>query len=167
MIDAGALARRPHETKRAPGDPPGALLVSGGTERPASGLAEGYLDATIHAPRATVRRRASAPDPSPTLMFVHSVYFWLNDDLSAERKAKFIEGIRSLTTIDCVREGFIGVPAATNREIIDASYSYALVLSFADAAAQDAYQVHPTHDAFRENCGGSWRKIVIYDAISA
>jgi len=100
-------------------------------------------------------------------MFVHSVYFWLNDDLSAERKSRFIEGIRSLTTIDCVQTGFIGVPAATNREIIDASYSYALVLSFADAAAQDAYQVHPVHDAFRENCGGSWKKIVIYDAISA
>ena len=100
-------------------------------------------------------------------MFVHSVYFWLNDDLSPERKTRFIEGIRSLTAIDCVSQGFIGVPAATNREIIDTTYSYALVLSFADAAAQDAYQVHPVHDAFRENCGGSWKKIVIYDSISA
>jgi hypothetical protein len=99
-------------------------------------------------------------------MFVHSVYFWLQDDLSPERRTKFIEGIRSLTTIDVVKMGFIGVPAATNREIIDQSYSYALVLSFANAADQDAYQVHPVHDAFRENCGGSWKKIVIYDAIS-
>jgi hypothetical protein len=41
------------------------------------------------------------------------------------------------------------------------------VLSFADAAAQDAYQVHPVHDAFRVNCKGSWKKIVIYDAVSA
>src|SRR2546421_339006 len=46
-------------------------------------------------------------------------------------------------------------------------YSYALVLSFDDAAAQDAYQVHPVHDRFREQCGGSWKKIVIYDAVSA
>jgi stress responsive alpha/beta barrel protein len=99
-------------------------------------------------------------------MFVHSVYFWLHDDLSPDRKAKFLDGIRSLTTIDVVKQGFIGVPAGTTREIIDQSYSYALVLSFADAAAQDAYQVHPVHDAFRENCGGSWKKIVIYDAIS-
>jgi hypothetical protein len=99
-------------------------------------------------------------------MFVHSVYFWLLDDLSPAAKAKFVDGIRSLTTIDVVQMGFIGVPAATNREIIDQSYSYALVLSFASAADQDAYQVHPVHDAFRENCGGSWKKIVIYDAIS-
>jgi len=100
-------------------------------------------------------------------MFVHSVYFWLRDDLSPAARAKFVDGIRSLTTIDVVQMGFIGTPAATNREIIDTTYSYALVLSFADAAAQDAYQVHPVHDAFRENCGGSWNKIVIYDAVSA
>ena len=76
-------------------------------------------------------------------MFVHSVYFWLDDDLSPERKTSSVDGIRSLTTIDCVAQGFIGVPAATIAAIIDTSYSYALVLSFADAAAQDAYQIHP------------------------
>jgi hypothetical protein len=95
------------------------------------------------------------------------VYFWLRDDLSPAARARFVDGIRSLTTIDVVQMGFIGTPAATNREIIDTTYSYALVLSFADAAAQDAYQVHPVHDAFRDNCGGSWNKIVIYDAVSA
>ena len=58
-------------------------------------------------------------------------------------------------------------PASTDREIIDRSYSYALVVSFADEAAHDAYQVHPVHDRFREQCGGSWKKIVIYDAVSA
>ena len=100
-------------------------------------------------------------------MFVHSVYFWLRDDLSPADKAKFVDGIRSLTTIDVVQLGFIGTPAATNRAIIDTTYSYALVLTFADAAAQDAYQVHAVHDAFRDNCGGSWKKIVIYDSVSA
>jgi len=100
-------------------------------------------------------------------MFVHSVYFWLRDDLSPADTTKFVDGIRSLTTIDVVQLGFIGTPAGTNRGIIDTTYSYALVLTFADAAAQDAYQVHPVHDAFRENCDGSWKKIVIYDAISA
>lgn len=99
-------------------------------------------------------------------MFVHSVYFWLRDDLAPSATSTFVEGIRSLSAIDCVQQGFIGVPAATDRAIIDQSYSYALVLSFADAAAQDAYQVHPVHDAFRESCGGSWSKIVIYDAVS-
>jgi hypothetical protein len=99
-------------------------------------------------------------------MFVHSVYFWLHDDLSSVRKATFLEGIRSLCTIDSVQQSFIGVPAGTSREIIDQSYSYALILSFSNAAAQDDYQVHPIHDVFREKCGGSWKKIVIYDAVT-
>jgi hypothetical protein len=100
-------------------------------------------------------------------MFVHSVYFWLRDDLTPAGKTKFVEGIRSLTTIETVEQSFIGVPAGTTREIIDKSYSYALVLGFADEVGHDAYQVHPVHDVFRETCGGSWNKIVIYDAMSA
>ena len=100
-------------------------------------------------------------------MFTHSVYFWLRDDLSHEATTRFIDGIRSLTTIESVQHGFIGTPAATDREIIDRSYSYALVVSFADEAGHESYQVHPVHDRFREQCGGSWKKIVIYDAVSA
>ena len=100
-------------------------------------------------------------------MFSHSVYFWLRDDLSADATARFVDGIRSLTTIESVAHGFIGTPARTDREIIDRSYSYALVVFFADEAAHDAYQVHPVHDRFREQCGGSWKQIVIYDAVSA
>ena len=99
-------------------------------------------------------------------MFVHSVYFWLRDDLSPAARTTFADGVRSLTTIESVERGFLGTPAGTSREIIDQSYSYALVLFFADQAAHDAYQVHPVHDRFRENCGGSWKKIVIYDAVS-
>jgi hypothetical protein len=100
-------------------------------------------------------------------MFVHSVYFWLRDDLSPSDKTTFVDGIRSLCAIETVQQGFVGVPASTNREIIDQSYSYALVVSFVDEAAHDAYQVHPVHDTFRARCGGSWKKIVIYDAVSA
>jgi hypothetical protein len=100
-------------------------------------------------------------------MFIHSVYFSLRDDLSPEATTRFVDGIRSLTMIESVQQGFIGTPARTDREIIDRSYSYALVVSFADEGAHDAYQVHPVHDRFREQCGGSWTKIVIYDAVSA
>ena len=99
-------------------------------------------------------------------MFVHSVYFWLRDDLSPEQRKRFVDGATSLTTIESVHQGFLGTPAKTDRSIIDRSYSYALVVSFADEAAHDAYQVHPVHDRFREQCGGSWSKIVIYDAVS-
>src|SRR5215208_4641483 len=64
---------------------------------------------------------------SPMLMFVHSVYFWLRDDLTPAARATFVDGVRSLTTIETVQHGFLGTPASTNREIIDQTYSYALV----------------------------------------
>lgn len=99
-------------------------------------------------------------------MFVHSVYFWLRDGLTAAETAEFVDGIRSLNAIETVEKGYIGVPAATNRPIIERGYSYALVLAFADVASHDAYQEHPVHDRFRERCAKYWDKVLIYDSVS-
>src|SRR3954471_21237068 len=98
-------------------------------------------------------------------MFIHAVYFWLRPDLGSADRKKFEAGLRSLRTIEGVREGYIGVPASTDRPVIERGYSRALVLVFADQAAHDAYQVHPVHDRFREECGGSWTAVRIYDAV--
>ena len=98
-------------------------------------------------------------------MFAHCVYFWLKDDLNERDKAAFEQGVRSLTTIEAVEHGFVGVPADTDRPIIDRSYSYALVVMFRDPSGHDAYQVHPVHDRFREECAGFWRKVQIYDSV--
>jgi len=99
-------------------------------------------------------------------MFVHSVYFWLKPDLTEEQRSKFWEGARSLTTIESVRQGFVGPPASTDRPIIDRSYSCALIVIFDDDAGHDAYQVHPVHDKFREECAPFWSKVLIYDAVN-
>ena len=98
-------------------------------------------------------------------MFVHAVYFWLKDGLSEGDRAAFVRGVTSLTTIDAVEHGHVGAPADTNRPVIDRSYSYALVLFFPDRAAHDAYQTHPVHDRFREQCSTFWRKVLIYDSV--
>jgi len=96
-------------------------------------------------------------------MFVHAVYFWLRDDLTAAERLAFIDGVRSLRTIDTVQHGYVGVPAATDRAVIERGYSHALVLVFADQRAHDAYQTHPVHDRFRDTCSTLWRKVLIYD----
>ena len=97
-------------------------------------------------------------------MFVHAVYFWLRDDLTGAEMMEFVEGVSSLRAIDSVKHGWVGVPAATDRPVIERSYSHALILVFADRGAHDAYQVHPVHDRFRQNCSTFWRKVVIYDS---
>lgn len=104
------------------------------------------------------------PTSSPA-MFVHAVYFWLREDLRPEERETFVAGLHSLIGLPSVRHGYIGTPADTDRPIIDRSYSYALVVVFDDAAGHDAYQVHPTHDRFRETCGAFWTRVQIYDSV--
>jgi hypothetical protein len=100
-------------------------------------------------------------------MFVHAVYFWVREDLTAEEQARFAAGLRSLRAIEGVESGYIGVPAPTDRPVIERGYSRALVLVFADQQAHDAYQVHPVHDRFRAECGGYWTTVRIYDSVTA
>jgi hypothetical protein len=116
-------------------------------------------------------RAQQARDASETAMletsnnFVHSVYFWLRPDLSAEQQQAFLQGLQSLRGIENVQHGWIGAPAATDREIIERSYSYALTLVFADDAGHEAYQVHPVHDRFRQEFGDFWTRVLIYDSV--
>jgi len=98
-------------------------------------------------------------------MFVHAVYFWLRDDLTSDERARFEAGIESLCGIEGVERGYIGSPAPTDRPVIERGYTRALVLVFADGAAQEAYQVHPVHDRFREECAGFWSDVRIYDSV--
>ena len=99
-------------------------------------------------------------------MFVHCVYFWLKEDLTAAEKRQFTEGLNSLLTIGSVQHGYLGVPAPTNRPIIDRSYSYALVAVFDGQAEHDAYQEDPIHDRFRDSCASFWRDVKIYDFVA-
>jgi Stress responsive A/B Barrel Domain len=97
-------------------------------------------------------------------MFVHAVYFWLREDLTAQERATFEELVHSLATIEDVHDAFIGRPAGTDRPVIDRSYSWAEILVFTDRAAHDRYQAHPTHTRFVERCGTFWTKVLIYDS---
>jgi len=57
-------------------------------------------------------------------MFVHHVYFWLRNESNEEDKAKLIEGLRKLSKVSTIRKFYIGVPAATNRDVIERSYFF-------------------------------------------
>lgn len=102
------------------------------------------------------------PDAMPGL--IHTVYFWLKEDLSEADEQDFLRGVQSLETIESVDRFFIGPPAATDaRGVVDNSFSYALVVWFDDVAAHDIYQEHPTHLKFVEESEGRWDKVIVYD----
>jgi hypothetical protein len=100
-------------------------------------------------------------------MFIHSVYFWLRTDLSAAERETFVRGVTSLKEIRSVRHAWVGVPAGTDRPIIERGYSYSLTVVFDGREEHDDYQVDPIHDRFREECGSLWERVLIYDSVEA
>ena len=52
-------------------------------------------------------------------MFVHHVYFWLKNTGNEEDKEKLIEGLKKLSKASTIKKFYIGVPAATNRGVIE------------------------------------------------
>ncbi|MDO3380649.1 Dabb family protein [Gilvimarinus algae] len=98
---------------------------------------------------------------------LHNVYFWLkNPDSDTDRDA-LIAGLKTLAAIPTVREISIGVPASTEkREVVDNSYQVSELLMFDDVEGQNAYQVHPIHKKFVDECSHLWEKVVVYDSIA-
>lgn len=98
-------------------------------------------------------------------MLVHTVYFWLKPELTANQRADFRKAVESLGGIKAVEKVYVGTPAKTEkRAIIDDSYSFALTVVCKDMAAHDAYQKDPIHDAFRDGFHTYWNRVQIYDA---
>lgn len=106
---------------------------------------------------------SSATDASG---LIHTVYFWLKDDLSTEQIANFKKGVQSLSAIETIEKFYIGEHANTEaRDVIDHSYDYSLIVHFRDQAGHDAYQPHPIHQKFVEDFGPSFEKVIVYDSL--
>lgn len=98
-------------------------------------------------------------------MLVHAVYFWLRADLPDSDRAHYASWLPKLCALPGVRAGYFGVPADTDRPVIDRSYSYGMVLVFDDVAAEQAYQVDPEHDRFRAECSSFWTQVKVFDTV--
>lgn len=99
-------------------------------------------------------------------LFIHHVYFWLKKPVTGEVKSKFEKALKELVTIETIVDYHLGVPAGTSRDVIDASYSYSLLVTFKNKEDQDIYQPHPKHQKFIADCQALWEKVVVYDSVS-
>ena len=100
-------------------------------------------------------------------IFVHHVYFWLKHPDNAADKALLHQGLQELSTVPGIQSFHIGVPAGTNRPVIDSSYSFSWLTTFATAEDQDSYQTDPIHLAFVEKYSHLWSKVIVYDSVDA
>lgn len=115
----------------------------------------------LGATAATAAMTSAAPSKAK---LVHHVFFWLKNPESKEDLARLIAGVRSLEKIETVRSLHVGVPASTEkRPVVDNSFSVSELLTFDDVEGQNAYQVHPLHLKFVEECSPLWERVVVYD----
>lgn len=103
-------------------------------------------------------------DAEPGL--IHTVYFWLNDDVDEAAAKDFADGVWSLEAIPSVKRMFLGPAAGTpSRDVVDNSFDYALIVWFDDVAGHDIYQDHPVHLKFVEEHGGKFKKVQVHDNV--
>ncbi|SDK82712.1 Stress responsive A/B Barrel Domain [Catalinimonas alkaloidigena] len=98
-------------------------------------------------------------------MFVHHVFFWLKSPNDATVRAEFTKALQELVTISTIRQSHIGIPAATNRPVVDNTYAFSLLLMFDNKADHDDYQDDPDHHRFIERCSAWWERVQVYDAV--
>lgn len=118
-----------------------------------------FLSQNITIPSVTVPISNIKGDP-----FVHAVYFWLKDDISTTDRESFREILESLKKIKSVKKCYVLEPAGTNRNVVDNSYDFALIMHFKNAEAQENYQVDPKHTAAVEQMSDLIDRFVVYDA---
>lgn len=97
--------------------------------------------------------------------FIHTVFFYLNNEVYDEALADFELGLAKLGDIKSVSNLRFGKPAMTPRDVVDNNYSYALIVEFDDVAAHDAYQDDPIHLKFIEEHQNLWSEVKVYDSI--
>ncbi|MGB0744456.1 MAG: Dabb family protein [Opitutales bacterium] len=98
-------------------------------------------------------------------MLIHTVLFWLKEDLDAAQVADFRKGVESLQGITSADAVYVGTPSDTpERPVIDTSYDFCLTVILKDIPSHDAYQDDPIHHEFLANYKDFWTKVKIYDA---
>jgi hypothetical protein len=107
----------------------------------------------------------SASGTSKSAPLAHIVFFTLADSNDANR-SKLVEGCKKyLDKHDGILYFGVGVNAPEYaREVNDRDYDVALHLIFETAKDHDAYQTHPRHLKFVEECKGLWKKVRVFDS---
>ena len=98
-------------------------------------------------------------------MLSHVVIFWVKPDAAPDASDQLLAGCHQyLKDLPGVVNFHAGKMVASHRPIVEQSYQVALNVIFTDKAAEEAYQIHPTHLVFVEKVFKPLcERAVIYD----
>lgn len=134
------------------------MALGSSCNNPTIKMQEDRVDASITPASATTGVETNGP-------FAHTVYFWLNQPKSPIANLAFQNSIKKfiLNSPD-ISTYHLGRPAATDRPVVENTYTFALLLTFEDKAAHDRYQEDPAHALFIKESEALWSKVVVYDS---
>jgi len=96
-------------------------------------------------------------------MFIHHVFFWLKEDAD---HAAFQAGLEALIKSPMVKEAYLGVAAKSDREVVEDSFDFSLLVFFENKENHDIYQTtDEVHQVFIDTCKDMWTKVQVFDAI--
>ncbi len=94
----------------------------------------------------------------------HIVIIWLKQPGNVNAQDKIIKASQELKAIPGVITLRSGKMVPSQRKVVDSSYDIALIVSFINRAALDAYLVHPVHvNLLEKTMKPLIKKIKVYD----
>lgn len=102
-----------------------------------------YLLTLVFAVICTLQVQPTAAASSQTIE--HIVIIWLKQPGNTDAQNTIIKASQALKTIPGVMALKSGKAVPSQRTVVDSSFDVALIISFADQAALDAYLTHPLH----------------------
>tara|TARA_Y100000815_G_scaffold275771_1_gene317248 strand:- start:12957 stop:13442 length:486 start_codon:yes stop_codon:yes gene_type:complete len=97
--------------------------------------------------------------------FAHNVYFWFKEPNNEAHRQQMMASCRTLAReSQYIQTVHIGTPALSDRDVVDDSFTFSWVVTFANAADQAAYQTEPVHLKFIEEASHLWEKVLVYDS---
>lgn len=98
-------------------------------------------------------------------MLQHTVYFYLNEDVTEEERQQFEEGLQALLSIEEIYKSEMGVPAGTpERDVTDHSFGYSIFTWFETMEDYEIYAEHPDHLEFIDQYQSLWADVKVYDS---
>lgn len=97
--------------------------------------------------------------------FVHNVYFWLNNPDSKDDQKNFEKALKKFLKKSKHAETlYVGKPPKATRDVVDDSFTYAMIVSFKSDKAQEKYQKEKAHLDFIDEAQDLWNKVLVYDS---
>ena len=111
--------------------------------------------------------QADAPPEvlSSESMLQHTVYFYMNPDVTEEQLIEFESGLSELMQIESIYAYELGKPADTDdREVTDHAFAYSIFSWFQTMEDYEIYADHPVHLDFIDQYSALWADVKVYDS---